>query len=314
MQKVGFILIPGFALMSFASASEPLRAANLLAGQEHYRLSAYALHPDVARTSSGAQIPVQPLAAAGTDLDIVLVCAGGDPSHWNHPGVLDRLRTLARGGVRIGGISGGPYLVAAAGLLENRRFTIHWEHAPAFMEAFPDLVPEKSRYVIDGNRITCGGGVAPLDMMHALIAEQMGEDFARRVSDWFLHTHVGAGTESQKASLIETYGIHHPVLLSVLEKMESTPETPLDRATMARFAGVSERHLSRLFKAHLGATFQHVYLTVRIEYAGRLLRQSALTISEVAMATGFYSPSHFTKAYRALKGYPPSAERTRQPR
>lgn len=315
MQKVGFILVPGFALMSYASAVEPLRAANLLTGQPHYMLSAYGIDAEasggMAQSSSGAQVPVSPLSEASGELDLVFVCAAGNPSQWEHPAIIDRLRLLARSGVRIGGISGGPYMVAAAGLLANRRFTIHWEHAPALMEAFPDLIPEKSRYVIDGNRLTCGGGVAPLDMMHALIAEQMGKDFARRVSDWYLHTHVDTGTESQKASLIESYGIHHPVLLSVLDKMENTPEMPLDRATMARFAGVSERHLSRLFAEYLGTTYQKTYLAIRIEYAGRLLRQSALTISEVAMATGFDSPSHFTRVYRALKGHPPSAERHR---
>ncbi|MGO8020027.1 GlxA family transcriptional regulator, partial [Rhizobium leguminosarum] len=76
----------------------------------------------------------------------------------------------SREGVRIGGISGGPYLMAAAGLLGGRDFTIHWEHAAALLEAFPALTPRQARLMIDGNRITCGGGIAPLDMMHVLIA------------------------------------------------------------------------------------------------------------------------------------------------
>ncbi|MEQ8319066.1 MAG: GlxA family transcriptional regulator [Rhodospirillales bacterium] len=311
MQNIGFILMPGFALMSYASATEPLRAANLLAGQAHFRISTYALDGGLLRSSSGALIPVAPLSETGSELDIVLVCAGGHPSQWQIPRVYEQLRVLARAGVRIGGISGGPYVLAAAGLLKNRRFTIHWEHAPALKEAFPALEPEKSRYVIDGNRITCGGGVAPLDMMHALIAEQMGMDFARRVSDWYLHAHVDAGSESQKSSLIETYGTHHPVLLSVLEKMGNTTEAPLDRGTMARFAGISERHLGRLFDTHLKDTYQNIYLSMRIDYAGQLLRQSALSVSEVAMASGFSSPSHFSRVYHARKGYPPREERRR---
>ncbi len=309
MQNVGFILLPGYALMSYASAMEPLRAANLLAGQEHYRITHYSPKGGMVPSSSGAVIPTKPLSEAGTDLQIALVCCGGAPSQWNFPGLLDRVRLLARAGVRVGGISGGPYVLAAAGVLANKRFTVHWEHAPALMEAFPDLVPEKSRYVIDTNRITCGGGVAPLDMMHALIAEQMGEGFARRVSDWYLHTHVSAATERQRASLAETYGTNNRVLLAVLDKMENTPETPLDRKAMARFAGVSERHLNRLFKSQLNSTYLKTYLGIRIEYAGRLLRQSALSVAEVAMATGFSSASHFSRAFQSLKGYPPSRAR-----
>lgn len=309
MQNVGFILLPGYALMSYASAVEPLRAVNLLAGQTHYRISHFSPGGGMAEASSGAQVPTRPVREAGEDLHIAIVCAGGDPSQWHYPGLLDRLRYLARAGVRVGGISGGPYVLAAAGVLANKRFTVHWEHAPALMEAYPDLIPEKSRFVIDGNRITCGGGVAPVDLMHALIAERMGDEFARRISDWYLHTHVGAATEGQRASLAETYGTNNRVLLVVLDKMENTPETPLDRASMARFAGVSERHLNRLFRTQLGSTYLRTYLRIRVEYAGRLLRQSSLSVAEVAMATGFSSASHFSRTYQALIGHPPSAAR-----
>lgn len=309
MQNVGFVLLPGYALMSYASAMEPLRAANLLAGQENYHIRHFSPAGGMAVASSGTAISTEPIAKADADLQIVLVCAGGDPSQWSYPRLFDRLRFLARAGVRVGGISGGPYVLAAAGLLANKRFTVHWEHAPALMEAFPDLVPEKSRYVIDANRITCGGGIAPMDMMHALIAEQMGGEFARRVSDWFLHTHIGAASEGQRASLAETYGTNNRILLAVLDKMESSPETPLDRRAMARFAGVSERHLNRLFKSHLGEGYLKTYLRIRIEYAGRLLRQSALTVAEVAMACGFSSASHFSRTFQSIKGYPPSRAR-----
>ena len=72
------------------------------------------------------------------------------------------LRRAAGEGIAVGGISGGPYLLAAAGLLDDRRFTIHWQHAPALIEAFPTLRPDQARFVIDRGRLTCGGGVAPL--------------------------------------------------------------------------------------------------------------------------------------------------------
>ncbi len=312
MQKIGFILVPGFALMSYASATEPLRAANLLAGRELYRIIAYSPDGGPIEASSGAVIPTAPVAATEKDLDTIFVCAGGDPSQWRHPRIWNRLRRHDRDGVRIGGISGGPYLLAAAGLLGNRCFTIHWEHASALMEGFPGLVPERARYVMDGNRITCGGGIAPMDMMNAFIAERMGRDFARRVSDWYLHTHVGGASESQRASLSEKYRTHNAKLLGILEKMENTVEMPMDRAAMARFAGIGERHLNRLFAAHLGSTFTKTYLRIRIDFAARLLRQSAMPVAEVALASGFSSPSHFSRTFLALAGHPPRDERRRQ--
>ena len=309
LQKIGFILIPGFALMSYASAVEPLRAANLLAGRDIYALSAHVVDGAAGLTSSGIPVPATPLPGRGSAFHTVFVCAGGTPVDWNIPAVLACLRQLARDGVRIGGISGGPYLMAAAGLLEDRDFTIHWEHAPALMEAFPGLLPRQARYVLDGNRITCGGGVAPLDMMHALISERMGSDFARRVSDWYLHTAIAEPAAPQRGSAAERFGTHHPALLAALEKMEATVEQPLDRSAMARFAGVSPRHLDRLFSEQLGCGFLDKYREIRLEHGRRLVEQSPLSISEIAMATGFSSPGHFSTAYKALFARTPSQER-----
>ena len=309
VQEIGFILIPGFALMSYASATEPLRAANLLAGRDIYRLRTFSPDGATVLSSSGVPVPAEPLPVRSSDLGIAFVCAGGSPRDWRYPGVLGCLRQLSREGVKIGGISGGPYLLAAAGLLTGRDFTIHWEHATALLEAFPDLTPRQARFVIDGNRITCGGGIAPLDMMHVLIAERMGPDFARRVSDWYLHTEVNEPAAPQRASLAERYGVHHPGLLSVLERMEETIEMPLDRAAMARIAGVSARHLDRLFATHLHTTFLDQYHRIRLQHAHRLLKQSPLSVSEIAVAAGFSSLSHFSRLFRAIYSVAPREAR-----
>ena len=305
---VGFLLVPGFALMSFAAASEPFRAANLLAGRPVYAVRCFA-EGGRAEASSGAIIPAEPLPTSASGLDMAFVCAGGEPAQWRRPAVHGALRRLAGEGVRVGGISSGAYLLAEAGLLAGRRFTIHWEHAPALIEAFPDLQPERARYVIDRDRLTCGGGVAPLDMMHALIAERLGAAFARRVSDWFLHTQVVAGEGAQRGSVAERHGVHHPALVAMLEKMEATVDAPLSRAAMARYAGVSPRHLDRLFSQTRGLSYLEAYRRIRLDYADKLLRQSALSLSQIAFATGFSSASHFSRAYAGVFGRPPGAVR-----
>jgi transcriptional regulator GlxA family with amidase domain len=309
-QHVGFLLVPRFALMSYAAAIEPLRAANLLSGVPLYRVTAFSVDGAPVSASNGLAIPCAALPAP--DLHTLFVCAGGGPDDWREPAVLPRLRQLARLGVRLGGISGGAYLLAAAGLLAGRDFTIHWEHAPALAEAFPDIVPRPARYVLDGDRITCGGGIAPLDMMHALIAERMGTGFARRVSDWFLHTAVSESGAPQRASAAERYGTHHPALLAALETMEATLETPLPRAAVAQTAGVSVRHLDRLFETELGTTWHAAYLRLRLAQAVRLLDQSPLSLAQIAFATGFSSASHFSRAFRDAYGSPPGVWRARK--
>lgn len=310
VQQIGFVLLPGFALMSFASACEPFRAANRLAGRPLYRLRFFGEGPSgCVAASSDAQVPVEPLPRERGGLHTVFVCAGGEPEGWDRPAVHNALRRLARLGTRIGGISGGPYVLAAAGLLTGRDFTVHWEHAGALTEAFPDLAPKLARFVVAGDRLTCGGGVAPIDMMLAVIAERMGGEFARQVSDWFLHTAAAAPGDPQRASPAERYGVHHPVLLALLQTMERTVEAPLDRRAMAVLAGLSERHLDRLFREKRGCSFSQQYRAIRLDRARRLLRQSPLAVGAVATATGFTDAAHFSRCYRVRFGHSPSAER-----
>jgi transcriptional regulator GlxA family with amidase domain len=309
-QHYGFLLVPNFALMSYASATEPLRAANLIAQTALYEVVPLSIGGNPVPSSLGFEIPCQDFAVDGALCHTVFVVAGGNPEDWTGLASLyPLLRRLARQGVRIGGISSGSFILAAAGLLDGRDFTIHWEHAPSLCEAFPHLSPRQARYVIDGDRVTCGGGVAPLDLMHAVISSRMGSAFARRVSDWYLHTAVAEPTAPQRGSSSERYGTHHPALITVLEKMEATIEQPLDRRSMARLASVSARHLDRLFAEHLGVSFHETYRRIRLDHARRLLEQSPLSLSELAFATGFSSASHFSRAFKDHFGLTPKSAR-----
>jgi transcriptional regulator GlxA family with amidase domain len=314
VHRIGFLLAPNFALMSYASAIEPLRAANLIAGADLYEIMPLSVDGCAVTSSSGVSVECGDVSALGGGCHILFVCAGGSPRDWSMPeNIYGALRRFARQGVRLGGISSGAYILAAAGLLDNRDFTIHWEHAPALRETFPDLTPRQARHVIDGDRITCAGGVAPLDMMHALIAGRMGGHFARRVSDWYLHALLSEPEAPQRGSSAERFGTHHPALLTVLEKMEATIEKPLTRQSMARLSGISVRHLDRLFAQHLNAGFLQTYRNIRLAHARRLLEQSPLSVSEVAYATGFSSAGHFARCFRQTFGTTPTAMRIKFP-
>lgn len=229
-QTVGLLLIPGFALMSYASVVEPLRAANLLAGKELYRWIHISPGPATVTASCGATVPCPVEAGDAVKLDLLLVCAGGNPTAFKDRVTLQWLKTLAARGLRIGGVSGGPVILARAGIMDGYHMTVHWEHAPAVAEGFPNIMLTRSIYIVDRNRLTCAGGTAPLDMMHALIAERHGPELARRVSDWFMHTDIRPAQSAQRASLTERYGVHDDRLTAALELMESHPGEPLKGA------------------------------------------------------------------------------------
>jgi transcriptional regulator GlxA family with amidase domain len=307
---VGFLLVPGFALLTYAAAIEALRAANQLAGKTLYRWWHAAPGDEPAVASNGdAVLPSQKFGSDPKELDLMIVCAGGNPAVFNDKRTFAWLRRLAARGVIIGGVSGGPFILAKAGLLDGRRCTVHWEHVPALQEAFPNIELTRSLFEIDGDRITCSGGVAGLDMMVALITRDHGYELGAAVSDWFLHTNVREGTRPQRMDLRFRVGVTDLKLLKVLKTMEAHLEGPLSRDRLAKRAGVSLRQLERLFRSQLGRGVHEHFMALRLARARQLLRETSRSILEVALATGFASASQFSRVYRQAFGAPPRATR-----
>ena len=308
-RRSGSLVLDGFAAMSFAALTEPMRAANLLARQQIYDTVIFSAKGHPAQ-SSGATI-VMPNTRIGQDdrLDYVFVVAGGDPMRFSDPGVTAWLPRMSRAGIPLGGVSGGPVILDRAGLMEKRRMTVHWEHATALAEVSPHLVIERSLYVIDRDRVTCAGGSAPMDLMHDLITQHHGTEFARQVSDWFMHTNIRPSGGPQRAGLLERVGSQNPIILDAVKTMEAHVAEPLPLESLAKTAGVSPRQLNRLFAEKLGRPTMRYYREVRLEKAQSLLRNSPLSLTEIALATGFANSSHFSRAYAAQFGQPPSAHR-----
>ena len=285
-RRIAVLLVEGFALMSFAAVTEPLRAANLLAGKRIYEVACFAAGPTTAATlnsSSAASVTVGPLEHATGDFDLVLVVAGGDPVGFQR-----RRRCCSGCGARPGTAGCWAAFPAARrsspmpAIMENRRMTIHWEHAAALAERHPGLLLERTLYVVDRDRMTCAGGTAPLDMMHALIAEQHGTDFARKVSDWFMHTDVRPAGGPQRAGLAQRYGTNRHAVLAAIEAMENHIADPLPLADLAQVVGVGIRQLNRQFRAGLGRSAGAFYRDLRLDKSGELLRQTDLPILEIA--------------------------------
>lgn len=299
-------------MLPYVCVIEPLRAANRLSGRTLYRWSHVSIDGGPAAASNGVRIHADYRVGEEAQLDYVFVCAGGNPALFKDPATFAWLRHLSRRGAKIGGVSGGPYVLARANLLSGYRFTIHWEHAPAFAEEYPRLDLRRSLYEVDRDRLTSGGGTAPLDMMHAILAREHGTELAMAVSEWFLQTHVREGAGPQRMPLRERLGIAHAPLLRVIGRMEQAVENPISRDELARVANVSLRHLERLFRQHLGCSLGEHYLSLRLDRARDLVRQSSLSVLEIALACGFTSASHFSRTFRARFGQAPRTERLRE--
>ncbi len=218
------------------------------------------------------------------------------------------LRRLARRNVALAAVSTGSFVLARAGLLTDRRCTVHWDYADSFAEAFPDIALCNDLFVVDGSILTCAGATAALDMMLQLIGAHHGQDLARQISGQFLHGGIRAAADDQRRMLLGM-GVTNSVVQKAVSLMEAAIEEPVALTELTRRTGVSQRQLERLCKRYLGATPAQYYVQLRLERARRMLRQTDMSVAEVAIACGFVSLSHFAKVYRRHYGLSPREDR-----
>lgn len=307
--NLGYLLIDGFALMSYAPVIEPFRAANRLSGYNHYAWRHFSLEGHPAQASNGIALAVDGSVADIGDIDILFVCAGGNPSLFDDANTFARLRRAARFGIRLVGVSGGPFILARAGLLDGYRCTVHWEHEAAFTETFAKPLLERELFVIDRDRITCAGGLAGLDLATALISQELGMGLADQVSEWFIQAEQRPGSVPQRRDPGQRYRVSHEGLARVLSAMEAHVGETLDRTSLALIGGVSIRQIERLFASQLGTTLSAHYQGIRLNHARRLLIETTMTVAETGAASGFTNASQFSRQFKRHFSMTPSGAR-----
>jgi len=300
-----FLLLPKLTLLAFTSALEPLRVANQVTGKELYRW--YVMTEDDATVTCSCGVTITP----DTPLRDVprggaaFVCGGIEPNESTSRRAVGWVSRQRAFGARVGGICTGAFALARAGLLEGRRFTLHWENQPGFVETFPGLVPKRSRVVVDGDLLTCSGGSAATEMMLKIIEDDHGEDFAIAVSDMCLNSSSGDIEREQRSSIAKAISSRNPKLLHILREMYANIEEPLSLEDLARNANVSRRQMERLFTNALEETPAATYRNIKLDKARALFSETDMTVIEVAIATGFTSPSILSRSYKARFGETP---------
>jgi AraC family transcriptional regulator, glycine betaine-responsive activator len=316
LSHFAFMPLPNFTMIAFTNAIEVLRMANYLSGQQLYRWSI--ISPDGGLVSASNGLAVDTIQAESISQhgsgqpDIVFVCGGIDVQRETTQAHLSTLRRFARSGVALGSLCTGTYALAKSGLLAGYACAIHWENMSALKEEFPDTRFLKELFVIDRDRVTCTGGVAPLDMMLNLIAARVGTARVTQIAEQFIVEHVRDTNAQQRMPLVARLGSANKSLFEVIALMENNIEEPLSREELARLANMSQRQLQRLFREHLGMTPTHYYLTLRLRRARELLLQTDMSIMHITMACGFQSACHFSKSYRDAFGTAPTRERRKQ--
>jgi len=311
MQRFGFLLIPGFSMLSLAAAVEPLRMANAQAAEELYQWDFLSWD----NTSVNASNNMVTAPTIDVDqvkmLDVLLVVAGINVATYGDDVFFAWLRQVSRQVDLLGSTSTGALLLAKAKLLRHKTCTIHWEYVDSFREQFPDVWMSGELYEFDGNLFTCSGGSAGLDMMLQIIADQHGYELALLVAEQYMHPHIRPPHQDQRMRLQSRLNINNPRLIKALDIMRQNLEAPLTCQELADASNMSARQMERLFKQYLHQSPGQYYLHLRLEKTQQLLRQSSLSVLQVATACGFSSTSYLARCYQKKYACSPRQERAR---
>ncbi|MEM1431315.1 MAG: helix-turn-helix domain-containing protein [Pseudomonadota bacterium] len=297
------MLFPRFSNHCLANAVEPLRAANEFLMREAYRWEFVTLDGSAVESSSG--LPVLPNCRlrdhpGGTYL---FVASSYDVRSFASQATSRALRAAARRFQTVVGMDTGAWLMADAGLLAGARATIHWDELTAFSEAFSDLEAVAERYVIEDNRITCGGAMTSFDLVLDLIGRTHGEVLRLEVAALFLHQTTEAPQDRIYRHRVS------PLVERCLALMSATLETPLKIGELAARVETTQRTLARAFQTELGAPPMTVYKRLRLAAARRYAQQSGYSIMEIALRCGYRNAAAMTRAFVEQYGKPPSAFR-----
>ena len=308
IRKIAFVIFPGFQILD---ATGPI-AAFEIAGR--YAPGAYALSvrapvPGAVASSSGVSVTAEALGDP-TGLDSVIV-AGGDGTRgaMSDADLLSFTRRSAASARRVASVCTGAFVLASAGLLDGRRATTHWSRTADFARRFPEVRLEADRiWIKDGPIWTSAGITAGIDLALAMIAEDLGENVAKRTAQQLVVYHRRPSGQSQFSALLaldHKTGRFDAVLAWARENLGET----LTVEQLADRAAMSPRNFARAFAAELGVTPAKAVERLRLDAARAAVESSSLGIDLVARHTGFGDPERMRRAFVRAFGQPPQALR-----
>ena len=298
-------------LQVFATAAEEPVGPD---GELPYEVAVVSLPGGMIATSCG--LPIFTRAAsefAGRRIDTLLVSGGGGAqAAATDPAVLSWLADQARHVRRVGSICTGAFIMAAAGVLHDRRATTHWEFCDALGDRYPDVcVEDETLFVEDDGVWTSAGVTAGIDMALAMVENDLGSGLALQTARTLVLFLKRTGGQPQFSAALRAQTIRDENLRRLAEWMLEHPGENLETAVLARRANMSQRTLFRAFKEHLATTPREFVERVRLEAARHHLEQSDDRLDGIARRAGFASTDAMRSAFQRRFKISPTSYRER---
>jgi transcriptional regulator GlxA family with amidase domain len=281
-------------------------------GDRLYEVRICGLDRSPVRVASGYTMVPDHDASILAEADTVIVPGtriAGPRLHGVLPPEIGEALATVPSHARIMSICTGAFVLAAAGLLDDRPATTHWAYADEFRTLYPKVaLNENVLFVDDGDVLTSAGLGAGVDLCLHVIRRDHGTEVANRAARYCV---VPPWREGGQSQYIDRHVPDHgtdgtaPTRAWALGRLHE----PLDLAALAGHARMSVRTFSRRFRAETGMSPGTWLTRQRIEHARHLLETTDLPVDGVAEQAGLGTGASLRQHMRAVLGVSPLAYR-----
>ncbi|KQN00202.1 AraC family transcriptional regulator [Sphingomonas sp. Leaf230] len=301
-----FYLCEGFQLLDLAGPTAALTAANRLLGSEHYRIELVSQGGGVVPGDAGLGLMTRPAVSSTAE---TLVVVGGRVEPMLEADNIAGIRQASAGASSIASICTGAFLLAAAGYLDRKRATTHWQFAQRLQYLYPQVTVDADRiFINDGAIWTSAGMTAGIDLILARIEVDHGAELAKAVSRELVVYHRRPGGQSQYAAISQMEPQTDRIRKALTYVRDHISE-PLPIERLAEAACLSIRQFARLFRKETGETPARAVERLRCEAARIRLRDNNESVGTVARLVGFADAERMRCAFLRSYGHPPQTQR-----
>jgi transcriptional regulator GlxA family with amidase domain len=254
--------------------------------------------------------------ALGEDTEPIdtLVIIGGMTA-WDaaeDPHLIAAIQAAATRAARVVSTCSGAFLLAAAGLLDGRKATTHWDCATRLASEYPAITVEPDAiYLRDGDIWTSAGVTAAHDLVLALVEQDLGPERALELARQIVVPLRREGGQTQFSVRLASPPVRRQPIREIQEYILANPGADLSLAALAERAHLSTRHFNRLFRAEVGTSAGGYVERVRLEAARRRIERTDHPLETVAAETGFGTGDNLRRVFISTLGVGPADYRRR---
>jgi transcriptional regulator GlxA family with amidase domain len=308
MRRVGLIVPNDFQLLNLA----PLAAFELVkppSAQAQYEIHLLSEHGGIVRSSSGLAVETVAFGDPTFDTLIVGAITKFDELPPSTTSLIAFVREAAEVSRRTASFCNGAFVLGEAGLLDGRRATTHWAQAASFRARFPHVRMEEDRiFISDGPIWTSAGMTAGIDLVLAMIEQDVGAEAVKTVARILVINQRRLGGQKQYSTLLDLTPKSDRVDL-VLSYIRQNLRNALSIEELAAIARLSPRQFSRIFLSETGQSPAKAVEQLRLESARFMIEEGRHSVNVVAQETGFADPERMRRAFLRTFGLSPQAMR-----